>query len=133
MKTRRAAREIPELEAPHNNRMEASSSSSAAPDAPPNTTTPAAAVVPSSDRAVSDVMQRGLRDVVLWTAGGIAAGWLAGIVLARGGGGASAASAAPRRALAVFAGGAGFGSAWTQTSMRLEELLSSAVGDETTK
>lgn len=74
-------------------------------------------VVPS-DKAVSATMQQGLQDILLQTAGGVVIGGLAGIVLARGGGGTAA-----RKVLAGFGGGAGFGAAWTRTSMNLEELL----------
>lgn len=106
--------------------MEASSSSSSPPPATAATAT-APAPVPS-DEAVSDIMQQGLRDVVLWTAGGTVAGGLAGIVLARGGGGTAA-----RKVLAGLGGGCGLGAAWTRTSVTLEHLLAAAAADETTK
>ena len=75
-----------------------------------------------SDRAVSQVMQQGLQDVVVWTAGGFAMGGLAGIVLARGGGGTAA-----RKVVAGLGGGIGLGSAWTRTSMQLEKLLAPVI------
>ena len=88
---------------------------------PTPTTVPAAV---SSDRAVSHVMQQGLRNVVLWTAGGFTMGGLAGLVLARGGGGTAA-----RKVLAGLGGGVGLGSAWTRTSMQLEQLLTPVIGN----
>jgi len=63
-------------------------------------------------------MQQGLQDIVLRTAGGVVTGGLLGIVLARGGGGSAA-----RKVMAGFGGGLGLGSAWTRTSMNLEDLL----------
>jgi len=95
--------------------MQATSSSSSTTSTAPPTPVP-------SDRAVSSVMQQGLQDVVLMTAGGFVAGGLAGIVLARGGGGTAA-----RKVLAGFGGGIGLGSAWTRTSVHLEELLTPVV------
>ena len=84
--------------------------------------TSAPTVPVSSDRAVSEVMQQGLQSMVVWTAGGFAMGGLAGIVLARGGGGTAA-----RKVLAGLGGGAGLGSAWTRTSMQLEQLLAPVI------
>ena len=73
----------------------------------------------SSDEVVSDTMRHGLETIIVRTGAGILMGGLAGIVLARGGGGSGA-----RKALAGLGGGIGLGSAWTRTSMDLEELLS---------
>ena len=87
-----------------------------------SSSTPGGKHVPS-DMAVSSIMQKGLQDIVLQTSAGIVLGGLAGIVLARGGGGSGA-----RKALAGLGGGLGLGSAWTRTSMNLEELLTPVVG-----
>jgi len=71
----------------------------------------------SSDSAVSSVMQKGLEKVVIQTSAGLVLGGLAGIVLARGG------ASGMRKAFAGLGAGVGLGSAWTRTSMDLEELL----------
>jgi hypothetical protein len=62
-------------------------------------------------------MKHGLENIVVSTGAGLILGGLAGIVLARGG------AAGARKAFAGFGGGLGLGSAWTRTSMELEELL----------
>jgi hypothetical protein len=77
-------------------------------------------VVITSDRMVPQIMQTGLEKIVLRTAAGFALGGLAGIVLARGG------AHSLRKGLAGFGGGLGLGSAWTQTSIRLQDLLEGA-------
>jgi hypothetical protein len=74
-------------------------------------------VAVTSDRMVPQILQTGLERIVLRTAAGAALGGLAGIVLARGG------AHGLRRGLAGLGGGLGLGSAWTQTSIRLQELL----------
>jgi hypothetical protein len=63
-------------------------------------------------------MQRGLQQLVLQTTTGLVVGGLAGIVLARGGG-----STASRKILSGLGGGCGFGYAWTNTSIQLEQML----------
>jgi hypothetical protein len=84
-------------------------------------------VVPS-DMAVSKMMQRGLQQLVLQTTTGLVVGGLAGIVLARGGGG----SVASRKVLSGFGGGCGFGYAWTNTSIQLEQMLTPFCTSPTT-
>jgi hypothetical protein len=62
-------------------------------------------------------MQQGLENIVVYTGVGILVGGLAGVVLARGG------ASGMRKAMAGLGGGIGLGSAWTKTSMNLEDLL----------
>ena len=77
--------------------------------------TPRLAAATPSDRLVALTIQRGLQDVVLYTATGLLLGGLAGVVL-RG--------RVPRRqVLPALGGGVGAGAAWTRTSVQLEELL----------
>lgn len=71
----------------------------------------------SSDEAVPATMKQGLEDIIVSTTVGVLVGGLAGVVLARGG------ASGARKALAGFGGGIGFGSAWTNVSMELENLL----------
>jgi Domain of unknown function (DUF543) len=71
----------------------------------------------SSDEAVSKIMQQGLENIVVYSGAGLLMGGLAGVVLARGG------ASGARKAMAGLGGGIGFGSAWTRTSINLEELL----------
>ena len=54
---------------------------------------------------------------------GFVLGGMAGIVLARGGGSSSA-----RRVLAGFGAGVGSGSAWTRTSMDIDDFLTTLTG-----
>ena len=75
--------------------------------------------VPSSDMVVTQYIQKGLQDVALYTSIGVVVGGLMGIVLARGGGSSNAA----RKIYTGLGGGIGFGTAWTNTSMQLEDLL----------
>ena len=77
---------------------------------------------PTSDRAVSVTMQKGLERIVVQTTVGLVVGGLAGVVLARTG------ASGARKGLAGLGAGLGLGSGWTRTSMQLEELL-----DRTTK
>ena len=72
---------------------------------------------PSSDEAVSNTMQKGLERILIHTGTGILIGGLAGVVLSRGG------ASGARKVFAGLGGGIGLGSAWTRTSMDLEELL----------
>jgi hypothetical protein len=72
---------------------------------------------PPAERAVSSTIQTGVESIILKTTAGLLLGGLAGIVLARTG------SAGVRKGLAGLGAGAGLGSAWTRTSMDLEELL----------
>lgn len=73
--------------------------------------------MPSSDRAVSLTMHKGLERIIVQTGAGMIVGGLAGIVLARTG------ATGARKAFAGLGAGIGLGSAWTRTSMDLEELL----------
>jgi Domain of unknown function (DUF543) len=91
--------------------MSSSSSSST------STSSSSSQVVITSDRLVPQIMQTGLERIVLQTAAGVVLGGLAGIVLARGG------ASGMRKGLAGLGGGLGLGSAWTQTSIRLQDLL----------
>ena len=70
-----------------------------------------------SDEIVSSTMKKGLEDIIVSTAAGIVVGGLAGVVLARGG------ASGARKALVGIGGGVGFGSAWTNVSIELENML----------
>jgi outer membrane lipoprotein SlyB len=74
----------------------------------------------TSDMAVRDIMRQGLQHMLLKASAGFLLGGMAGIVVARGGGSSSA-----RKALAGLGMGVGLGSAWTRTSINLEEMLGS--------
>ena len=93
---------------------ESSSSSSETPS-----TTPVEVVVPSYE-IIPETMKDGLQKMVVQSAAGLVLGGMAGIVLARGGGGSSA-----RKVMAGFGAGIGLGSAWTRTSMDIDDLTSS--------
>ena len=80
-----------------------------------SSTTPKAAY--SSDEAIPRTIQSGIQNIALSTATGLVAGGLASIVLVRGGGGAG------RKAVTLFGGGLGLGSAWTRVSMEIEDIL----------
>jgi hypothetical protein len=69
---------------------------------------------------VSDTLQKGFEKMIVQTTAGLLLGGLTGMVLARTGRG----SAAARKGLAGMGAGLGLGSAWTRTSMDLEEMLS---------
>jgi len=69
-----------------------------------------------SDQVVSYTIQQGFQHGVILTTVGLTIGGLASIVLARGGG-------AARKVITGFTGGVGLGSAWTQCSIELEEVL----------
>ncbi|GKY90950.1 hypothetical protein MPSEU_000067800 [Mayamaea pseudoterrestris] len=77
---------------------------------------------PRSDQLVSATLQRGFERMIIQSSAGLVIGGLAGLVLMRGGGGSSAA----RKGVAGLGAGLGLGSAWTRTSMDLEEMLGSA-------
>jgi hypothetical protein len=77
-----------------------------------------------SDMAVTDCIHRGIQDILVQTTTGVILGGLAAIVLAsssrlRGNGTSSV-----RKMYAGLGGGIGFGTAWTNTSVQLENLLS---------
>jgi high-affinity Fe2+/Pb2+ permease len=84
-----------------------------------NSTVPPPAT--SSETAVSLTMKHGLEKVIVQTAAGLVLGGLAGIVLARGGGASGA-----RKGLAGLGAGLGLGSAWTRTSMDLEDMFANS-------
>jgi len=72
-----------------------------------------------SENAVSNVIQNGLMERgSIYVGAGLAAGALASIVLAPGGKGTAA-----RKVITAFGAGVGLGSAWTRTSMDLEDML----------
>ena len=73
----------------------------------------------TSDQVIPQTMQQGFEKMVVYTGVGFVLGGMAGIVLARSG------ASGARRVMAGFGGGVGLGSAWTRTSMDIEELLSS--------
>jgi len=67
---------------------------------------------------VSEVMKEGFANMGIQASIGLGTGFLAGLVLARGGG-----ASATRKIIAGFGGGIGLGSAWTKCSIQLEEAL----------
>jgi hypothetical protein len=73
---------------------------------------------PPSDRIVSTTLQKGLEKMLVQTSVGMVVGGLAGLVLVRAGRASGA-----RKGLAGLGAGLGLGSAWTRTSMDLEEML----------
>lgn len=69
-----------------------------------------------SDKKINTLLQKGLVERgSLYVGAGLAAGALASIVLSRG--------STTRKAITAFGGGIGLGSAWTRTSMDIEEML----------
>eukprot|EP00542_Grammatophora_oceanica_P013824 CAMPEP_0194028284 /NCGR_PEP_ID=MMETSP0009_2-20130614/2300_1 /TAXON_ID=210454 /ORGANISM="Grammatophora oceanica, Strain CCMP 410" /LENGTH=86 /DNA_ID=CAMNT_0038667629 /DNA_START=200 /DNA_END=460 /DNA_ORIENTATION=- len=70
----------------------------------------------ASDEAVSTIMKDGLETIVIQTGAGIVVGCLAGAILTR--------KASGMKMLGGLGGGIGLGSAWTKTSVTLEEMLS---------
>ena len=73
----------------------------------------------SSDQVVPETMREGFEKMVGYGAAGFVLGGMAGIVLARGG------ASNARKVLAGFGAGIGMGSAWTRTSMDIDDLTSS--------
>lgn len=73
----------------------------------------------SSDQVVSETIRDGFGKVAGYGAAGFVLGGMAGIVLARGG------ASNARKILAGFGAGVGMGSAWTQTSMKIDDFTSS--------
>ncbi len=70
----------------------------------------------SSDKKVQTVLQKGVIERgSMYVAAGLAAGAMASIVLSKG--------ATTRKVITAFGGGVGLGSAWTRTSIDLEEML----------
>ena len=69
-----------------------------------------------SDKKVYTLLQHGLVERgSMYVGMGLAAGAVASIVLTRG--------SAAKKVITAFGGGVGLGSAWTRTSMDLEEIL----------
>jgi hypothetical protein len=83
-----------------------------------SSTTTTTAKIPS-DMAVSVIIQKGFQDILLQTSIGLIVGTLTGIVLARGGNKHTMA----RKVYTGLGAGIGCGTAWTNTSIQLEELL----------
>ena len=75
-------------------------------------------VTASSDQYVPETIREGFEKIIGQGAAGFVLGGMAGIVLSRGG------SSSARRVLAGFGAGVGMGSAWTRTSMDIEEFTS---------
>mmetsp|Transcript_6063 Transcript_6063/g.8981 ORF Transcript_6063/g.8981 Transcript_6063/m.8981 type:complete len:82 (-) Transcript_6063:384-629(-) len=73
----------------------------------------------SSEKAVSNIIQKGVVERgTIYVGAGLAAGALVSIVLSPGGKGTAA-----RKVITAFGAGVGLGSAWTRTSLDLENLL----------
>jgi Domain of unknown function (DUF543) len=83
-----------------------------------------AAVIITSDRVVSETIRNGMKSIAWKTGAGLVMGGLAGVVLFRGG---RSGGAAGRKIFAGLGAGIGLGSAWTRTSMNLEQVL---LGEE---
>ena len=77
----------------------------------------------TTDQVIPETIQEGFEKIIAQGAMGFVLGGMAGIVLARGGGSSSA-----RRVLAGFGAGIGSGSAWTRTSMDIDDLLTTLTG-----
>jgi hypothetical protein len=77
----------------------------------------------TTDQVIPETIQEGFEKIIAQGAMGFVLGGMAGIVLARGGGSSSA-----RRVLAGFGAGVGSGSAWTRTSMDINDFLTTLTG-----
>ncbi len=86
---------------------------------PKTTTTTTNSSSDRSDEVVSKTVNAGMEKIAISTTVGLALGIMAGIVLTRGGKSGSAA----RKIISGFGAGAGLGSAWTRTSIELEDTL----------
>ena len=86
-------------------------------DTKPSSSTAAVTNAPP-EGLVSEVMKDGFTTMGIQASVGLGVGFLAGLVLARGGGGS-----ATRKIITGFGGGVGLGSAWTRCSIQLEEAL----------
>jgi Domain of unknown function (DUF543) len=73
----------------------------------------------SSDRVIPQTMQQGFQNMVVQAGVGFVVGGMTGIVLARSG------ATGARRVMAGFGAGVGLGSAWTRTSMDIDDILAS--------
>mmetsp|Transcript_6469 Transcript_6469/g.7475 ORF Transcript_6469/g.7475 Transcript_6469/m.7475 type:complete len:89 (-) Transcript_6469:47-313(-) len=71
----------------------------------------------STDQVIPETIQDGFEKMIAQGAMGVLLGGMAGIVVARGGGSNA------RRVLAGFGAGVGLGSAWTRTSMDIDDFL----------
>jgi Domain of unknown function (DUF543) len=78
--------------------------------------TTASTAAPES--VVSGIMKEGFETMAIQTGVGLGLGFMAGLVLARGGAGGSS-----RKIITGLGGGIGLGSAWTRCSIQLEEAL----------
>ncbi len=81
-----------------------------------------------SEKVVSVTLQDGFRNIVIDSSVGLVVGGLIGIVLARGG-----RTSSLRKSCAGFGAGIGAGSAWTRTSMNLEDTLQSFTASPKTQ
>jgi hypothetical protein len=68
---------------------------------------------------IPQTIQEGFEKMVVQAGAGLVLGGMAGVVLARGG------AKGARKVLAGFGAGVGLGSAWTRTSMDIDDLLAS--------
>ena len=75
---------------------------------------------PTSDQVIPNTIQEGFEKMVIQAGAGLVIGGISGIILARGG------AKGARKVLAGFGAGVGLGSAWTRTSMDIDEVLASA-------
>lgn len=72
-----------------------------------------------SDEIVSQIMQKGLEEIIISTGTGLLLGGLAGLALSRG------RASGARKIVAGLGGGIGLGVSWTKTSIELEKTLQS--------
>lgn len=72
-----------------------------------------------SDQQVPRMMQQGAEKMIVQGTAGFLVGLAAGIVLSRGG------ASGARRVMAGLGAGIGVGSAWTKTSIEIDEFLAS--------
>lgn len=84
--------------------------------------TTASAMTATPERVVSEIMKEGFETMAIQTTVGVGLGFMAGLVLARGGAGGSA-----RKMITGLGGGLGLGSAWTRCSIQLEEALGTST------
>ena len=99
-----------------------------------NNNTPNNTTTLPSDMIISSYIQKGLQDVVWYTSIGVVMGGLMGIVLARGGSvGNYGPTTAAQKIYTSLGGGIGLGTAWTNTSIQLENVLSSSSTTTTNK
>lgn len=75
----------------------------------------------STDEKIPRIMQTGAEKMLVQGAAGLVVGLAAGIVLSRGGG------AGTRKILAGLGAGCGVGSAWTKTSMEIDDFFSAGT------